>query len=79
MLTDLADHPIHDSSKYRLFQISKSLFLVSRPAGFAGKWSNIAYMSGVDTSRVTALTIVTMQTIQVMLFLGSRPASRGCW
>ena len=25
-------------------------------------------MSGVDTSRVTALTIVTMQTIQVMLF-----------
>ena len=33
-------------------------------------------MSGVDTSRVTALTIVTMQTIQVMLFLVSRPGQQ---
>ena len=33
-------------------------------------------MSGVDRSRVTALTIVTMQTIQVMLFLVSRPGQQ---
>ena len=33
-------------------------------------------MSGVDTSRVTALTIVTMQTIQVMLFLVSHPGQQ---
>ena len=33
-------------------------------------------MSGVDTSRVTALAIVTMQTIQVMLFLVSRPGQQ---